>query len=55
MEVPIKATLKEAISKKGTDYMYVSLMITPTYEKKVFLEPSEVELLKVQYTKDTNK
>lgn len=55
MEVPVKATLKESISKKGSTYMYVSLMITPTCEKKIFLEPSEVELLKIQHNKDNIK
>lgn len=47
MEKEMKATLKEAISEKsGKPYQYISLMLTPTLEKKIFLEPSEIECIK---------
>lgn len=47
-EIYIDATLKEAVSEKsGKKYMYVSLMLTPTLEKKVFLEQSEIECIKL--------
>lgn len=49
-EIVLDATLKEAISeKKGTKYMYVSLMLTPNLEKRVFLEQSEIECIKLTY------
>lgn len=48
MDKPIKATLKEAVSEKsGKPYQYVSLMLTENLEKKVFLESSEVECIKL--------
>ena len=48
METPIKATLKEATSEKsGKTYQYVSLMLTDTLEKKVFLEQSEIECIRL--------
>ena len=51
MEQPIKATLKEAVSEKsGKTYQYVSLMLTDTLEKKVFLEQSEIECIKLSKT-----
>lgn len=47
-EIVLDATLKEAISEKsGKKYMFVSLQLTPTYSKKVFLEQSEIELVKL--------
>lgn len=42
-----KATLKEATSKNGNVYQYLSIMLTDTLEKKVFLEQAELELLKL--------
>lgn len=41
----IKVTLKEGVSKKGNAYKYLSIMLTDTLEKKVFLDPAELELL----------
>lgn len=43
----IPATLEERVSKKGTTYKVVILKLTPTYEKPVFLEQAELELLKM--------
>lgn len=48
----LKATLKEDVSKKGNTYYYVSLMLTPHCEKKVFLETSEIELIKLSYSQN---
>lgn len=44
----LKATLKEATSKSGNNYTYVSIMLTDSLEKKVFLEQAEIELLKIK-------
>ena len=44
----LDCSLKEAISEKsGKPYVYVSIQLTPTYEKKVFLDTAEIELIKV--------
>lgn len=47
-QMDVKATLKEATSKNGKQYTYVSVMLTDTLEKKVFLEQAEIELLKLK-------
>lgn len=43
----VKAQLVDKISKDGNKYQAIVIKITPTYEKMVFLEKAEVELLKV--------
>ena len=44
----MKTELKKGISKKtGEEYYYLSIMITPTYEKKVFLDSAEIELIRI--------
>lgn len=51
----LNCSLKEGISEKsGKTYVYVSIMLTPTYEKRVFLENAELELLKVVAEKKGN-
>ena len=48
-----KCTLKEEISQKsGKPYTFLSIMLTPSLEKKVFLETSEIECLKLSYSKN---
>lgn len=44
----VKATLKEATSKSGNTYKYLSIMLTDSLEKKVFLEPAEIQLLELK-------
>ena len=44
----MKTELKKGISEKtGKEYYYLSIMITPTYEKKVFLDNAEIELIRL--------
>lgn len=44
----VKATLETRVSqKKGTDYQVLVIKLTDNYEKLVFLEPAEIELLKL--------
>lgn len=44
----MKTELKKGISEKtGKEYYYLSIMITPTYEKKVFLDSAEIELIRL--------
>lgn len=49
MEILLNATLVEKLSKKGTTYTCVEIQITPTLKKQVFLDPAELELVKIYY------
>ena len=44
--VRVNATLETRTSKKGSDYKVLVIKLTPTYEKLVFLDKAELELLK---------
>ena len=56
-KMELKCTLKEEISQKsGKPYTFLSIMLTPSLEKKVFLDPSEIECIKLVYQANhTNK
>lgn len=43
----VKATLETRKSKKGTDYQVLVIKLTDNYEKLVFLDSAEIELLKL--------
>lgn len=48
--IEVKATLETRISKKsGKPYQCLVIRLTDTYEKVVFLDNAEVELLKMNY------
>lgn len=47
IEKELKASLVKRTSKKGTEYECIMIQLTPTYEKSVFLEIAELELLKM--------
>lgn len=49
MEILLNSTLKEQESKKGTKYYVIEIDLTPTCKKTVFLEPSEIELVKLYF------
>lgn len=50
----IKCTLEENISKKsGNPYTVLVVHLTDTCTKKVFLEQSEIELLKLKMQNET--
>lgn len=51
----VKATLETRQSKKGSDYQVLVIKLTDTYEKLVFLEQAELELLKLSSTDKKNK
>lgn len=51
----IKATLETRKSQKGNDYEVIVIKITDNIEKLVFLEPAELELLKMNSKKSTSK
>jgi len=42
----LKATLETKVSKAGNTYDVVVIKLTDTYEKLVFLEKAELELLR---------
>lgn len=49
----VKATLETRHSEKsGNDYQVIVVKLTDSYEKLVFLEKSEIELLKLTNKKD---
>lgn len=51
-DIILNSTLKEKVSNKsGKLYYVVELQLTPNYTKQVFLEPSEVELVKIFHEK----
>lgn len=43
----IKCSLETRTSKKGNDYQVLVIKLTDSYEKHVFLENAELELLKL--------
>lgn len=43
----VKATLETRQSKEGRDYQVIVVKLTDNYEKLVFLDRSEIELLRV--------
>lgn len=49
-----KATLETRTSQKGNSFEVLVIKLSPTYEKLVFLEKAELELLKLNETKNTN-
>ena len=55
IERELKATLVKKTSKKGNDYECVMIEITPSYQKVVFLDDAELELLKFCDNKSTKK
>lgn len=50
-----KATLETRTSKKGSEYEVLVIKITDKIEKLVFLDPAELELLKLNSDKKDNK
>lgn len=52
----LPATLKEETSSKsGKPYVYVSIMLTPTYEMKAFPDNAEKELIKMFLNKNNKE
>lgn len=48
-----KATLETRTSKKGSQYEVLVIKITDNIEKLIFLEPAELELLKLSNSKSS--
>lgn len=49
----IRCSLETRTSKKGNDYQVLVIKLTDNYEKLVFLENAEIELLKLKKNDDT--
>lgn len=49
----VRATLEERTSKAGNTYQVLVIKLTDNYEKLVFLDKPEIELLKMQ-SKNSN-
>ena len=45
----LNAILCEKVSKRGNSYICVEISITETYKKIVFLDESEIALIKLAY------
>ncbi|MDR0912331.1 MAG: hypothetical protein LBM96_07015 [Methanobrevibacter sp.] len=45
----LRAKLEERVSKEGKPYVAIIVRITDTYEKLIFLDKAELELLKLTY------
>lgn len=49
-QIYLDAVLEEKISeKKGTKYYVITVTLTDNVKKQVFLDPAEVELIKLVY------
>lgn len=48
MSQRVEATLETRVSKKNSEYQVIVIKLTDTYEKLVFLDKAELELLKSQ-------
>lgn len=44
----VKCTLEDKISKSGNKYTVLVIHLTDTCTKQVFLDPAEIELLKIK-------
>lgn len=47
MNKKLDCSLETRISKKGNSYQVVVIKLTPTYEKLVFLDNAELELIQI--------
>ena len=54
MKQEYKATLETRTSKSGNPYDVLVIKLTDTYEKLVFLEQAELELIKISSKKSSN-
>ena len=47
-KIQVPCTLEERISKSGNPYFVLIIKLTDKYEKKVFLDSAELELIKLK-------
>lgn len=53
--LPLKAHLVQRESKNGNLYTCIEIQLTDSYVKRVFVESSEIELIKLYYGNKENK
>lgn len=53
--LPLKAELVQRESKNGNLYTCIEIKLTDSYVKRVFVESSEIELIKLYYGSKENK
>lgn len=55
MKLELPCRIEERVSEKtGNPYVVVVIQLTPTYEKKVFLDAAEIELAVMTYSNNSN-
>lgn len=47
----VDCSLETRLSKKGSEYQVLVIKLTPTYEKLVFLDNAELELINISNKK----
>ena len=52
--INLPCTLESKTSKEGNPYLCLSIKITNNYEKVVFLDKAEIELIKVMFAGEKN-
>lgn len=55
MKIELPCQLEERISKDGNKYLVCIIALSPNYEKKVFLESAELELVRLTYSNSSQK
>ena len=50
-KINVPCTLEQRVSKTGNNYYVLIIKLTNNYEKKVFLEPAERELIMTRASK----
>lgn len=51
----MKCELVEKVSKSGNKYVVLTIQLTPSYTKDVFLDNAELELIKLYAQQNNNK
>lgn len=51
-EIKLPCSLKELESKKGSKYIALVVQLTPSLKKTIFLDPAELEVIKLYYAHD---
>ena len=47
MEIKVNGVLHEKTSKKGNTYIALDINLTPSYVKTIFLDPVDIEVVKL--------
>ena len=47
MEIKVNGVLHEKTSKNGNTYIALDINLTPSYVKTIFLDPADIEVVKL--------